>query len=206
MLSQLFTDPSKKFDPAKMNRIIKPQIQPLTETNQLQQPHIWPQSNQTFIKELTLLDDSLHSIYFFYNKIRHATMHTSFKKHTDIPPNFDSLTSNTNFADLLIPENDQYIGYTTIKSIYHWFSDSILNLLLDMQVINPKRTPKAHQIIITHGNLNDSWMLLFLQLTKWCPFLGGKILDVASEITPLKIQTNDTIHTFFKRVQDIETK
>ena len=164
-----------------------------------------PHCFQSFIKELTLQDDSLHSLRLFYNKIRHA-MHTTFKKHTDILPNFDSLTNNINFADLLIPANDQYIGYKTIKSIYHWFSDSISNLLLDTQAINPKRAPKAHQIVITNRNINDGWKMLTLLLIKRCPFLGGKTLDVASEITLLRINSNDTIHTFYKRVQDIETK
>ena len=164
-----------------------------------------PHRFQTFIKDLILPDDSLHSIRLFYSKLRHA-MHTSYKRHTDILPTFDSLTPATNFAALLIPGNDQYIGYSNIKSIYLWFSDSIENLLLDTTAISPKRTPQAHQIIITNGNISDGWKLLFILLTKRCPFLGGKMMDVASEITFLKIHSNDTIHTFFKRVQDIETK
>ena len=164
-----------------------------------------PHRFQNFVKDIKLMDDSLHSIRLFYSKIRHA-MHTSFKRHTDVLPNFDKLTRNTDFTQLLVPNNDQYIGYSSITSIYHWFSDSISNMLLDTEVINPKRTPKAHQIVLTYGNMNDGWKLLFQLLTKTCPFLGGKTLDVASEITLLKIHSSDTIHTFFKRVQDIETK
>ena len=164
-----------------------------------------PHRFQTFVKDIKLTDDSLHSIRLFYSKIPHA-MHTSFKRHTDILPNFDQLTRNTDFTQLLVPNNDQYIGYSSIQSIYHWFSDSISNMMLDTEVINPKRTPKAHQIILTYGNMNNGWKLLFQLLTKTCPFLGGKTLDVASEITLLKINSSDTIHTFFKRVQDIETK
>ncbi len=201
--------PPTNFPPAFV------QNPPVQTTNVTQTSHkywkIAPDDNfephrfQTFIKDLTLMDDSLHSIRLFYNKVRHA-MHTSFKRHTDILPNFDSLTPTTNFRNLLVPTNDQYIGYTSIQSIYYWFSDSISNLLMDTNVINHKRTPQAHQIIITNGNISDGWTLLFHLLTKRCPFLGGKPMDVASEITFLKTHHNDTIHTFFKRVQDIETK
>ena len=164
-----------------------------------------PHRFQNFVKDIKLMDDSLHSIRLFYSKIRHA-MHTSFKRHTDVLPTFDKLTRKTDFTQLLVPNNDQYIGYSSIISIYQWFSDSISNIMLDTEVINPKRTPKAHQIVLTYGNINDGWKILYQLLTKTCPFLGEKTLDVASEITHLKIHSSDTIHTFFKRVQDIETK
>ena len=164
-----------------------------------------PHRFQSYAKDLKLVDDTLHQIRLFYSKIRHA-MHTSFKKHTDILPQFDTLTSTTNFYNILVPANDQYVGFTTIKSIYQWFSDSIYNILLDTDVINTKRTPNAHRIIVTNGQRYDGWKLLFHLLTKRCPFLGGKTMDVASEITLLKLNHSDTIHTFYKRVQDIETK
>ena len=61
---------------------------------------------QSYVKDITLVDDTLHSIRLFYNRIRHA-LHTSFKKHTDILPPFDSLTSTTNFYDILVPGNDK---------------------------------------------------------------------------------------------------
>ena len=77
---------------------------------------------------------------------------------------------------------------------------------MDVEIINSKRTPKAHQQITTHGNTTDGWKLLFHLLSKLCPFLGGKPLDVVSEITLLKTHSSDNIHTFYKRVQDIETK
>ena len=164
-----------------------------------------PHCFQSYVKDITLVDDTLHSIRLFYNRIRH-TLHTSFKKHTDILPPFDSLTSTTNFYDILVPGNYQYLGYTTIKSIYQWFSESILNMLLDVDVINPKRNPTEHQIIKTNSNINNGWQLLFHLLTKLCPFLGGKLMDVVSEITLLKINNMDTIHTFYKRVQEFKTK
>ena len=164
-----------------------------------------PHRFQSYVKDIILVDNTLHSIHLFYNRIRH-TLHTSFKKHNNIFPPFDSLTSTTSFYDILVPGNDQYLGYTTIKSIYQWFSDSILNMLLDVDVINPKCNATAHQIITTNSNINNGWQLLFHLLTKLCPFLGGKLMDVVSEITLLKINNMDTIHTFYKRIQEIETK
>ena len=210
--------PSQQVQPPLPNNTIPNPTAPSTQTASAISSHpshkYWkiarddnfePHRFQTYIKDLKLVDDSLHSIRLFYSKIRLA-MHTSFKKHTDILPNFDSLTTHTNFTNLLIPSNDQYFGYTTILSVYQWFSDAIYNLLLDPEVINNKRTPRTHQIIIINGNVNNGWQLLFHLLSKRCPFLGGKTIDVVSEITFLKIHQTDTIHTFFKRVQDIETK
>ena len=124
-------------------------------------------------------------------------MHTSFKKHTDILPHFESLTCTTDFHTLLVPSNDQCMGYTTIKSIYNWYSDSIYNILMDVDTINSKRTPKAHKMVITYRHTNDGWKLLFHFLTKLCPFLGGKMMDIDSETTLLKLYNTDTIHTFF---------
>ena len=62
-----------------------------------------PHRFQNFVKDIKLMDDSLHSIRLFYSKIRHA-MHTSFKRHTDVLPNFDKLTRNTDFTQLLVPD------------------------------------------------------------------------------------------------------
>ena len=147
----------------------------------------------------------MHGIRHFYSKIRHA-MHTSFKKHVDVLPPFGKLATIPNITHLLVPSNPHYIGYTTIRSVYGWFSDSLSNLLNDTNVINKTRTPRAHQIIITHGHVDDGWDLLFILLSKLCPFLGGKTMDVASEITLLRLNNDDTIHTFFRCVQDIQTK
>ncbi len=36
--------------------------------------------------------------------------------------------------------------------------------------------------------------------------MGGMSMDVATEITLLKLHENDTIHTFYRRVQDLQTK
>ena len=164
-----------------------------------------PHRFQSLIKDIIHQDDSMHGIRHFYNKIRHA-MHTSFKKHVDVLPPFGKLATIPNITNLLVPSNPHYIGYATIRSVYEWFSDSLSNLLNDTKVINKARTPRAHQIIVTHGHVDDGWDLLFILLSKLCPFLGGKTMDVASEITLLRLNNEDTIHTFFRRVQDIQTK
>ena len=159
----------------------------------------------SLVKDTILQDDSKHGIRQFYNKLRHA-MHTSFKKHVDILPPFGKLATISNITQLLVPSNPNYIGYTTIRSVYEWFSSSILNLLNDTNVIDKKRTPRAYHVIITHNHIDDGWDLLFVLLSKLCPFLGGKTMDVASEITLLRLQDNETIHSFFRRVQHIQTK
>ena len=155
-----------------------------------------PHRFQSLVKGIILQDDTMQSLCHFYNKIRH-TMHTSFKKHVDILPTFGGLSTIPNITHLLLPNNPDYAGYSLIKSVYDWFSDSVTNILFDQDVINNKRIPQAHRIIITHDNINDGWNLLFILLSKRCPFLGGKSLDVATEITMLKLNQNDTIHTFF---------
>ncbi len=58
----------------------------------------------------------------------------------------------------------------------------------------------------THSNTYDGWDLLFILLTKRCPFLDDKSFNVSTEITMLRIDPNDTIHTFYRYVQDIQTK
>ncbi len=133
-------------------------------------------------------------------------MHTRFKKHVDILPPFGNLSNIPNITTLLLPSNQNYAGYSLIKSVYDWFSDSIANILFDTDVINDKRTPQAHRIIVTHTHTDDGWELLFILLSKRCPFLGGKSLDVATEITMLKVSSNDTIHTFYNKIQDLQTK
>ena len=90
--------------------------------------------------------------------------------------------------------------------MYDLFSDSIANNIFNQDVINNKRTPQAHCIIITHNHTDDGWKILLILLSKRCPFLGGKLFDVATEITMLKINQNNTIHTFYQRVQDLQTK
>ena len=147
----------------------------------------------------------MYGLCHFYNKIRHA-MHTSFKKHIDVLPPFGKLSTVSNIRNLLVPENPNHIGYTTIQSVYEWFGNTISNLLFDNNVINQKRTPRAYRIIITLSSTDDGWDLLFNLLSKRCPFLGCKTMDVSSEITLLQINNDDNIHTFFKRVQDIQTK
>lgn len=82
----------------------------------------------------------MHGLRHFYHKIQHTT-HTSFKKHVDILPPFRKLTMIPNITRLFVQNNTDYVGYTTIKSIYNWFSDSITNILFDNNVINNKCTP-----------------------------------------------------------------
>ena len=60
-------------------------------------------------------------------------------------------------------------------------------------------------MIITHSNTDNLWDLLFILLTKQCPFLSEKSMDVTSEIALLHLNNDDTIHTFY-HVQDIQTK
>ena len=85
-----------------------------------------------------------------------------------------------------------------IKTIYEWFSDYIANIIFDQEVVNNKGTPKAHRIILTHSHNDDGWDLLFILLSKCGPYLGGNSLDVATEITLLRINSNDIIHTFYQ--------
>ena len=59
---------------------------------------------------------------------------------------------------------------------------------------------------IRRSHIEDGWDLLFILLSKLCPFLGCKTMNVTSEITLLRLKDDDTIHTFFSRVQDIQTK
>ena len=164
-----------------------------------------PHRFQSLVRDITLQDDSLHALRHFYNRIRHA-MHTCFKKHIDILPTFGNLKNITNITNLLVPINTNYPGYAIIKSVYHWFGDSIGNVLYDPKVINSKTTPQAHQVILTNSNIDDGWKLLFTLLHKRCPFLGGTSMDVATEITLLRLKEKETIHSLYKRVQDIQTK
>ena len=164
-----------------------------------------PHRFQSLLKGLVLQDDSMHGLRHFYNKIRHA-MHTSFKKYVDILPPFGHLAKIPNITKHLVPDNPNYQGYTMIRSVYEWFSDSIANILFDQDVIDKKRTPQAHRIIVTHNHIDDGWDLLFILLSKRCPFLGGKSLDVATEITMLRVTPTDTIHTFYQKAQDLQTK
>ena len=164
-----------------------------------------PHRFHTLIKDIVLHDDSLQALRHFYNRIRHA-MHTSFKKHVDVLPSFGELDPVQDLTTLLIPSNPDYAGYTLIKSVYNWFGDSIANLLFDPKVVNNKNAPQAHHIIITNSNTDNGWKLLFTLLSKRCPFMGGMYMDVATEITLLKLHENDKIHTFYRRVQDIQTK
>ena len=69
-----------------------------------------------------------------------------------------------------------------------------------------KRSPQAHQVIITNSNTDDGWKLLFILLAKCFPFQVGQYMDVSTEITLLRLQDNENIHSFYKRVQDIQTK
>ncbi len=160
---------------------------------------------QSLVKDITLQDDTLYTLRHFYNHIRHA-MHTCFKKHIDILPSFGNLKQITDITSLLVPTNINYPGYATIKSVYHWFGDSIGNILYDPKVINSKNNPQAHQVILTNSNMDDGWKLFFILLHKRCPFLGGTSMDVATEITLLRLKDKETIHTLYKRVQDIQTK
>ena len=130
-------------------------------------------------------------------------MYTSFKKHVDVLPPFGKLATIPNITKLLVPSKPNFIGYTTICHIYKWFSDSISKILVDTNVINKKMTPRAHQIFATHSHINDGWDLLLTLLSKQYPFLGGKSMDVASEIRLLRINNDDTIHTFFHQDQAI---
>ena len=77
-------------------------------------------------------------------------MYTSFKKHIDILLTFGKLANIQSLTALLVPANHDYVGYTMIKSVYNWFSNSIANILFDQEVINQKRTPQAHRIVLTH--------------------------------------------------------
>ena len=119
-----------------------------------------PHRFQSFLKDIFLQDDSMHGLRHFYNKIRHA-MHTSFKKHVDVLPPFGKIGTVSNIRNLQEPENPNYIGYTTIQSVYEWFGNAISNLLFDTNVINQKRIPRAYRIIITHSSTDDGWNLLF---------------------------------------------
>lgn len=92
--------------------------------------HLEPHRFQTLIKDITLQDDSIHCLRHFYNKLRHA-VHTSFKKHVDILPPFGKLALIPNITSLLVPLNVNYPGYTTIRSVYEWFSALISNVLFD---------------------------------------------------------------------------
>ena len=141
-------------------------------------------------------------LHYFYNEI---AMHTSLKKSIHILPPFGKLAT-TSIIILLVLANPDYVGYTTIKSIYDWFSDSIANILQDTDFINGQHTPQVHYIILTHSNTVDGCYLLFILLIKIGPFLSGHSLKVATEITILHVKNDDTIHLFYKRVQDIRTK
>lgn len=149
-----------------------------------------PHRFQGLIKDIVLQDDSMYGLRHFDNRIQHA-MRTSFKKHVDILPPFGKLATIPSITNLLVPLNPEYVGYTTIRIIHEWFSDSLSNILFDNNVISPKRTPRAHHILVTHSNTENRWDLLFILLSKRCPFLGGKTLDFASEITLLYLNNED---------------
>ena len=86
------------------------------------------------------------------------------------------------------------------------FSNAIANLLNDRHVIKLDDSLITHQIITAHAHINDGWNLLHTLLTKTCPFLGGQSINVAMEITLLKIEPSKTIQLFYKRFQNIDTK
>ena len=127
------------------------------------EPHIYHLPN----KGITLQDDSMHGLHYFYNKI---AIHTSFKKSIHILPHFGKLVTIRSITRLLVPANPDHVRYTTIKSVYDWFGDSTANILQDTIVINGQHTSQDHCIILTHSNTDDGWDLLFTLLTKRCPF------------------------------------
>ena len=52
----------------------------------------------------------------------------------------------------------------------------------------------------------DGAYFVFFSPIKQCLFLGGKSIDVATEIKLLHLNHNNTIHTFYHCVQEIQTK
>ncbi len=80
-----------------------------------------PHRFQSLIKGIILQDDTMHGLYHFYNKIRHA-MHTSFKKHINILPPFGQLENIPSLTELLAPANQENTGYSMIKSVYECYS------------------------------------------------------------------------------------
>ena len=200
-----FTTPQGTTNPTYTNQIAAPISTPHRFWKIVREDNLEAHHFQSHIKGITLQDDTMHGLRLFYNKIRHA-MHTSFKKHIDILPPFGKLSTINSITQLLVPSNTNYAGYPMIKSVYDWFSTSITNILFDQDVINKKRTPKAFHVISSHNHNEDGWDLLFILLSKRCPFLGGTSIDVATEITMLKIHSNDDIHTFYQHVQSLSTK
>ena len=165
------------------------------------QPHRFLQ----YLENIKLLGDSISHLRQFYERIRLA-FHSSFTKATDVLPQFKDIMPNHPFGHILVPDNEFYMGYHSIINTYNWFGTALYTGLTDTKVIPPKLAPLAHRVITTERYETDGWNLLYKLLCSRNPLLGGKGDDVISEITNLKINNDDDIHTFYDRVVVIQEK
>ena len=165
------------------------------------QPHRFLQ----YMENIKLMGDSISHLRQFYERIRLA-FHSSFMKAVDILPPFKEISSQYPFGHILVPHNEYYIGYHSIVNTYNWFSTALYTGLTDMKMISPRMCPLASRVITTDKTATDGWMLLYFLLCSRNPLLGGKGEDVIMEITTLRINQNDDIHSFYERVVDLQEK
>ena len=163
------------------------------------QPHRFLQ----YMENINLNGDTISHLRQFYERIRLA-FHSSFCKPTDILPPFKQISPNHTFDQLLIPENQYYLGHHSIMNTYNWFSSTLYASLTDTKTISTKLSPLAYRVIHTNRIYTDGWHLFYHLLSTRNSLLGGKGDDVISEIMNLRIKQDDNTHTFYDRVVNIQ--
>ena len=157
------------------------------------QPHCFLQ----YIENIRLTGDNITHLRQFFERFRLA-FHSSFTKAVDILPTFRDISPNYPFGYLLVPENEYYIGYYSIVTTYNWFSTAIYAGLTDSKMISPKSCPLASRILTTETTETDGWTLLYTLLCSRNTLLGDKGDGVIMEITNLRINQNNDIHSFYE--------
>ena len=89
---------------------------------------------------------------------------------------------------------------------YNWFSSALYASLTDTKTISSKLSPLAYRVIHTNKTYTDGWHLFYHLLSTRNSLLGGKGDDVISEITKLRINNSDDIHTFYECIVNIQDK
>ncbi len=165
------------------------------------QPHRFLQ----FMDNIKLHGDTITDLCQFYERIRLA-FHLSFIKAVDFLPPFRNISPKFPFGHILVPHNEYYLGYHSILNTYNWFGTALYTGLTDSKMISPKLAPNATRVITTERHETDDWNLLYTLLCSRNPLLGGNGDDVLGEITNLRINNDDDIHTFYDRVIQIQEK
>ena len=73
-------------------------------------------------------------------------------------------------------------------------------------MVSPKLAPLTFRTITTYDNETVGWNLPYQLLCSRNLLLGGKGDDVISEITKLRINNSDDIHTFYECIVNIQDK